>query len=173
MDNQYNTTKTNAKQREDRKQTQANQQITNNNQNCREKLQTTHNSTLQAMFKKSSPGKGLRAEPVQQPCPAAALSFPLRPSGAVQLVRLIWCFRSNQSNQSSRARAPRTVQRNRNETGVGTNDRSFDASSGKNSPSQNEFRDFSQFGKTTSKPIKTSINLKVPTSSTLPPNYSI
>ena len=27
--------------------------------------------------------------------------------------------------------------------------------------------------KTTSKPIKTSINLKVPTSSTLPPNYSI
>ena len=69
MDNQYNRTKTNAKQTEDRKQTEANQQITNNSQNCREKLQTTHNSTLQAMFKKSSPRitltelKALRVNP--------------------------------------------------------------------------------------------------------------
>ena len=39
------------------------------------------------------------------------------------------------------------LQRNRNETGVGSNDRSFDAWSRKNSPSQNEFRDFSQYWK--------------------------
>ena len=37
--------------------------------------------------------------------------------------------------------------RNRNETGVGSNDRSFDASSGKNAPVQNEFRDFPKFSK--------------------------
>ena len=39
------------------------------------------------------------------------------------------------------------LQRNRNETGVGSNDRSFYASSGKNTPVQNEFRDFPKFSK--------------------------
>ena len=55
-----NNKKTNAKQRENQKQTQANPQITNNNQNSPENYKITHNSTLQAMFKKSSPGKGFQ-----------------------------------------------------------------------------------------------------------------
>ena len=44
---------------------------------------------------------------------------------------------------------------------------------GKIPPVQNELGDFEKFGKSTSEPTKTLINLKVPTSSTLPPNYSI
>ena len=46
------------------------------------------------------------------------------------------------------------LQRNRNETGVDSNDRSFNASSGKNSPSQNEFKNFSQSSKNDPSPHK-------------------
>ena len=44
---------------------------------------------------------------------------------------------------------------------------------GKNPPAKTNSGISHNIRKTTSKPIKTSINLKVPTSSTLPPNYSI
>ena len=56
-------------------------------------------------------------------------------------------FHQNAQPDWSPTRNWEILQRNRNETGVGSNDRSFDASSGKNAPVQNEFRDFPKFSK--------------------------
>ena len=65
-------------------------------------------------------------------------------------------FHQNAQPDWSPTRNWEILQRNRNETGVGSNDRSFDASSGKKTPVQNEFRDFAKFAKkTTSNVIKT------------------
>ena len=56
-------------------------------------------------------------------------------------------FHQNAQPSWSTTRSYNFAQRNRNETGVGSNDRSVDASSGKNAPVQNELGDFSGFPK--------------------------
>ena len=56
-------------------------------------------------------------------------------------------FHQNAQPGWSPTRSYNFAQRNRNETGVGSIDRSFDASSGKNAPVQNELGDFSKFSK--------------------------